>query len=514
MKNIKKNISSYKIDDKKRYNNICEFESGESSSISVNYSIEELIKDNKLDLNEIDHSHLESIRLSLTFGNKEINPQILLDRMTGMKSSIRKSINQKNNNINKNYIESILNEKDYKMNAMNVINTNKGLDIDNNKNIYIKAEDYYSEDDNSLNIKEYEYNNIDTDNSDSLKKNHFCFEKMRENENYKENQKILKKQNELFIQLLNDNENENNNHNIRKKQIIISNLNEDLNNLTEIDESKEKKKLNNYRKKAKYKKKESKIILGKNSSFKNIKNKKIHIPFNNHLTKNKSNKLSSYEKYNKNNKSLTNRNVINDTKNIILNNKKYNSNRNQRYYNNKKFMDIKYYTKVNSNKDNSKKGISLKNNYNSKKNSVNEHHNLMKLIPILKRNESAKSIFEPNLFYNSNKIKIQQNIYSSRKKEKDYNKFIFKNGKINNNKYKNISIPKDKKKISLNQNYKNKNYVGNNIPKITEESKNKKLNINNKKINNNVIKALKVLNKFLLKNHSFNVNVNKSLRKK
>ena len=87
-KKNKKNKNKLKINEF----NISDPEIG-NISISKNYSIEETLDSKNLNANGIDINTLKSIRISQTFGNKELNPQILLDRMAGIKSSFQ-NINQ------------------------------------------------------------------------------------------------------------------------------------------------------------------------------------------------------------------------------------------------------------------------------------------------------------------------------------------------------------------------------------------------------------------------------------
>ena len=101
-----------------------------------------------------------------------------------------------------------------------------------------------------------------------IKKNKNVYEENKEDIKYMENKKILLKQNELFVQFLGGN---GDNKNFRNKNIIISNLYEDLKNLTTNNESQaiqKNKKVNN-----------KKPILNENRSLKNIKYKIINMRF-------------------------------------------------------------------------------------------------------------------------------------------------------------------------------------------------------------------------------------------
>ena len=150
------------------YTNFIDYESNKNSSISIDYSIEEknnldkTQKCNIVNLENLDVNNLESIRLSLTFGNKDLNPQILLNRIQGIETPNKK---QKKTKIKKdiNNIKRKLQEKKYEINMINAINTYKGLDCDSNndKNIMVESEEVYSNQNDSLNIKEYE--NKDSD---------------------------------------------------------------------------------------------------------------------------------------------------------------------------------------------------------------------------------------------------------------------------------------------------------------------------------------------------------------
>lgn len=93
-------------------------------SNSKNYSIEETLETKNLNVNGIDLNALKSIRLSQTFGNEELNSQILLDGMAGIKPSNQKTKPDSLNNINDNEINII--KTLYKENTNNKnINTKK-----------------------------------------------------------------------------------------------------------------------------------------------------------------------------------------------------------------------------------------------------------------------------------------------------------------------------------------------------------------------------------------------------
>ena len=83
------------------YTNYIDYESNKNSSISIDYSIEEknnldkAQNSNIVNLENLDVNNLESIRLSLTFGNKDLNPQILLNRIQGIETPNKKQKKQK-----------------------------------------------------------------------------------------------------------------------------------------------------------------------------------------------------------------------------------------------------------------------------------------------------------------------------------------------------------------------------------------------------------------------------------
>ena len=217
-------------------------------SNSKNYSIEETLETKNLNVNGIDLNALKSIRLSQTFGNEELNSQILLDGMAGIKPSNQKTKPDSLNNINDNEINII--KTLYKENT-------------NNKNINTKKNNNYKEDE-IIYIKEYENNESENyrNSQENEKMNYEDFVK------YRENNKLLKQQNELFIEILDSNK-DNNKYNKNKRNIIISNLNEDLNYFT-VDKDIKTEIENN----------KDIINIQKFKSFKNFKNKDKNFPIN------------------------------------------------------------------------------------------------------------------------------------------------------------------------------------------------------------------------------------------
>ena len=187
-----------------------------NKSISKSYSIEETLDTKNLNVNGIDINTLKSIRLSQTFENEELNSEILLDGMAGIKSTNQNTKPDSFNNKN--------NDKINIFKALYKENIENNKNINNEKNYNYKGEEI-------IYIKEYENNenneseNYYRSNQENEKMNYEVFVK------YRENNKLLKQQNELFIELL-DNNKDYNKYNERNRNIIISNLNEDLNYYT------------------------------------------------------------------------------------------------------------------------------------------------------------------------------------------------------------------------------------------------------------------------------------------
>ena len=539
------------------YTNYIDYESSKSNnSISLDYSTIEKIKENKelkSNFENIDVNNLESIRLSLTFGNKDLNPQILLDRIKGIKCPEKKV--KKKKSIKKiHYIRKMLVEKEHEINVINAINSNKGLEIDNNdnKNIMVESEEHDSEENDSLNIKEYDKRDSEKFN---IKTNYNNNYEKTENEKRKEDEMLYKKQNELFVQLLDNNDSSHNN----KRNIIISNLYEDLNAVT--DNTKTKKRKSNGLKNYTPKKQKSKIY---DKKYKNIKKENLALDlsknnsFKNMNIKNRINKsLSKYltKKKLKNLNILQEKRVINKT--FINNNFKKNSFKLKMYNSNSTLNSIKHkftkhIDKINDNiikknktkiyyskeKDINKEkyiGKESNNNYNNfvsnshKKNSVNEYHNLLKLVQ-LKRNKSVRSAFDSNKSYikkrNENKY-INHHINNNSKNQNGMNIYKLKNNipidnKKNKNKIRN-SNRNLSKRIYTESNSQNSLNPINSFIKL-KNNLNKKLisQMNNKKLKLSINQILNECNKILLnskmatKNNSFNINKslnNKMIRK-
>ena len=439
--------------------NVSPFKSNGDNSISIDNSIEGLIDPNKLKLNEIDINNLESIRISHTFGNKERNSKILLDRMTSKQSP---KIDNRN--------------KDYEIKIINAINTNKGLDNynPNSSSIYYENE----EEDENLNI------NINSKNNDTGKFN------IKKNK-YEENKQLLKKQNAFFVELLDDNDNKK----VKDRNIIISNLYLDLNNL------KENKKVSKIIKNKKDNEKFS--INNKNGRYKKINN----IPINRDLRNNKMIKKYNTTRNKKqyNNYSINNRTMNNNIINIPIS--IYNNN-----LNSKVNHIIKFNYKLSNNNSTKKINNSLNkvNCYNIIKNQSNKkisntENNLNN--KSLKKSKSKYNLFKGTSLINKNKS--SKSIFLSNKKpHNSYKNVIIPIKKINNennnNKKKKNNIPiNNNKKINLNLKTFSKNISGNN-------SRNYYYKKNIISSNNNLIQLIKEYNKLLnnnkslTKNNSFN----------
>ena len=439
----------------------------------------------------------------------------------------------KKDNNNKNNIQKTLKDKEYEIKVINEINTNKGIDFDNNKKIYIKTEEYFSEDDDSLDIKEYDSNKDSEKFSINNNQNIKNIEKIEE-KRYKENKKLLEKQNVLFVQILggNDdnennenNENNKNNENGRKKKIIVSNLFGEIKNIETKNDSPKKQNYKKLEKKIKYnrnsiktkndiKNKNGNIMLIKNISLINIQNNKIkNIPVKKNLTKiKKQNKLPLNIQINQN---IIKRN--NNNNNININNKKYGlkyKNQNFTCGNNNKAIKYnehinnlnnyinqikKYYTKINTSKISTNK-----NNNNKKTYSVNEHNNLIKNIPLLNRNKSVKLCYGSNMPFYMPKNGIEY----KNKKEKINN---------NNNKYKKANIPIDRKKCIPNRNISKRMYTENNSTKnMKKNESNKFIFRSNRKPNDNdkniIYKNLNINKYSNLMSNSHNLTKNNSFK--
>jgi hypothetical protein len=533
------------------YTNYIDYESSKSNnSISLDYSTKEKDKEDKeqnSNFENIDVNNLESIRLSLILGNKDLNPQILLDRIKGIKRPEKNS--KKKKSIKKiHYIRKMLVENEHEINVINAINSNKGLEIDNNnnKNIMVESEEHNSEENYSLNIEEYDKRDSEKFN---IKNNYNNNYEKSENEKRKEDEMLYKKQNVLLVQLLDNNDSS---HKNNKKNIIISNLYEDLNVVT--DNTKTKKTKSNglkndtpkkpkskiYEKKYKNIKKENMALnLSKNDSFKNMNIKNMaNMSSSKYLTKNKLKNLKMLIQE----KKVINKTFINNNfKKLSFQLKMHNSNSTFNSIKHKftKHIDKindniikKYKTKIYSSKEkdkNKEKYIEKEcnNNYykrinnSHKKNSVNEHHNLLKLVQ-LKRNKSVRSTFASNKSYitirNENK-NISHHINNNSKNQNGMNIYKLKNNiPIDNKKNKNIIRNSNRnlsKRIYTESNNQNSLNPINSFIKLKINS-NKKLisQMNNKKLKLNINQILNECNKILLnskiatKNSSFNINRN------
>ena len=432
---------------------------GNNSSFLDNF-IEGKIESNKLQIKDLDVNNLESIRLSLSFRNKDSNSKILLEQM---KKNISPIHNPKKR----------LEDKDYKIKIINAINTNKGLDT-SNSNINIENDE---EEPLQINISE---NTNDDSEKFNIKNSNEENSIIRKKE---ENNRILEKQNNFILELL-----DNNNDNIKKdRKIIISNLYFDLNNLKENKKTLKKIGL-----------KLDKINTnenGKDIKKKHINNKKINIPIN---------------KIMKTCHSIRNIKVKqNESKNKALNkiiNYKLKSQKSKKNINNKINIVNNYY-QTNIYKSN-KENINMNNRNLNKNKSFNKKNDILKVTSLIKRNKSFKRIFlGPSNSCRNTVIPPIKNInYYKVKKEKSY---------INNenNKRKRINIPINNKKLNLT----NINHIA--YKKINRNTSNNcSKNKCNKKIiksHNNILQIIKeynnilINNKSLTKNNSFNFLFNK-----
>jgi hypothetical protein len=347
-----------------------------NKSISKSYSIEETLDSKNLNVNGIDINTLKSIRLSQTFESKELNSEILLDGMAGIKSS------------NQNTKPDLFNNK--KNDKINILKALYKENTENNKNINTEKNYNYKEEE-IIYIKEYENNdnneseNYYKSNQESEKMNYEVFVK------YRENNKLLKQQNELFIELL-DNNKDYNKYNKRNRNIIISNLNEDLNYFTVDQDAKTELKNN-----------KDNINTKKFKSLKNFKNKVKNVSINKTSARNKKSKKYSinekiyeYKNDNKrNNNKMFNKLVNINSNEMNKNNINSLKMKNDLFYFNNKF--IKY---LNSNKESKNKLTKNENSYkyniknNIKKkisiNIINVGPNLKNKKYNLKRNKSVK----------------------------------------------------------------------------------------------------------------------------
>jgi len=439
-------------------------------SISKNYSIEETLDSKNLNINGIDINSFKSIRLSQTFGNKELNSQILLDGMAGIKSDDQNNKNENDKEKEEmNIIKAIYKDKEKDKSNNKIIKTEK---INNNKGEEI------------IYIKEYENNESENLSQENEKMNYEVFVK------YRENNKLLKQQNELFIEILDGNK-DNKKYNKKNRNIIVSNLNEDLNYYT-INQDVKTDIENN----------KDNITTQKFKSLKNFKNKEKNVPINKISLRNKKSKKYSvnekiYESTNNNirnnNKKFNkfvnnNNNEINKTnnnsskiKNLDLSNRMlkylfyYNTKFIKNLSNNKESRN-KFSQNKNNNKNNSKKKGSI--NIINLGPNINVKYNL-------KRNKSVKSVFNKNnLSCNSSKdykmikktIK-KVNSINNNNKQKEI-KTNEKDEKSNNKNIKIKNIPTEFRKYCLNRNLSRKNIDNNNNLTLRNIKKNN-INISN-----------------------------------
>lgn len=514
--NIKKSDKFTKI------NNILKEASNTTSS---NNSIKKVINLNNL--NKLDLYQLESIRLSQTLENKDYNSQLLLDRMAGIKSSnknLKPTIYDENkNNKEKIYFESGFNEEEKNLNTINTLYTNKELEYKDNKNIYIKTEElssFNASNNNSIYIKENENNNTD---KKSYKQNETNYERDSikemsiEKKNYIKNNEILKQQNELFIQLLDTDKKHNSNRNV-----IISNLNNISNSITEGNECQKKHEVKNTENNDKNKEDKK---FAKYKSLNNFNNKFINkignIPLNKKTTKLIISKNNSVEENKKESYNITKKNktILKCTINLKSNFFQVKSNRSNKKSKNKsnnksnnKFQNnknVNYFANLNETIRKNNKLIKKKNSYNNVieyKSSINKTPNLLNRKFNYVSNNSVKSLVKKNkTVTNENQI-----LHIVKKKNNTTNKKNIKPLKSFSNKKNNISKPANNKtfknlnKISLVKKNKQVNLR-------TYLNKIKPLKIDNKKkdINITSIKMLSEYNKFfinskkMIKNNSF-----------
>ena len=524
------------------------------SSISLEYSTIENNKGSEVqntNFENINVNNLESIRLSLSFIKKDLNQQILLDRIRGIKSP-EQEVKKKKLNKNVLYAKEMLKDKEHEINVINAINSNKGLEMDNNdnKNIVIESVENNSEESDSINIKEYDKKDSEKFNIKNNYNNNY--EKI-ENEKRKEDEILYKKQNKLFVQILDDNDSSLENS---KRNIIISNLYEDLNVVTDNIKTKKEKSnglKNDSQKKPKSKISEKKNIkkenmaltLHKNNSFKNTNKKNIiNISSSKCMTKKKMNKLNTQTQAQEKrviNKIFKNNSFkkFNLKSKINNSNSTFNSIRHVFFKHIDKLNDniiTKYKTKIYISKEkdiNKEKYIGKESNnkYNNiinnshKKNSVNEHHNIIKQVQLLQSNKSVRSTFASNksstTIRNENKyINYHTNNNSKNKNKNGMNIDKLKNvipiyNKKNNNKSRNSNRNLRKRICKENNSQNSLNNPVNSFIKRNINS-NKKLisQMNNKKIKLNINQILNECNKILLnskittKNNSFKFNRN------
>ena len=447
-----------------------------NKSISKSYSIEETLDSKNLNVNGIDINTLKSIRLSQTFENKELNSEILLDGMAGIKSSNQ---NTKPDSFN--------NKNDDKINIFKSLYKES---TENNKNINTEKNYNYKEEE-IIYIKEYENN--DNNESENYYRNNKENEKMNYEDfvKYRKNNKLLKQQNELFIELL-DNNKDYNKYNKRNRNIIISNLNEALNYYTvnqdvntELGNNKDNintKKFKNFKNYVKIFS-NNKKSMRKKISKKYSMNEKIYEYSNNNNKRNNNKKFNKFVNNNSNEMNKTNNNSLKMKNFKMKNDLFYYNNKFIKYLNNNKESKKKFIKNENSYKYNNKNNIEKKASVNI----INIGPNLINVKSNLKRNKSVKSVFNKILSINSIKdykiikklVKKVDSTYNHKQKEKknieDEKSFNNKNTKI---KY----IPIEFKKYCFNRNLERNVFDNNNIT-FRNIKKNNINNINIEKSN-------------------------------
>ena len=481
------------------YKIISKLESNENMEISNDkeYSIEEIkITDNNGNNNNnniINVNKLESIRFSLIDDQSGFEPQILLDRMVGdkylpTKGKIgQKNELNKNENKNKFDFQKNIKENEYKINMINAINTNKGLDIVNDNNNFEENTIHYYDKDIYVNEDEDEDENENEDDDEERLLKKKC----------REQKKILKKQNELFVQLLNNTDGDNDNC----KKRIISNLNKDLTTLTTNNESQTKKNDEKNNNKNNNKNIQNQKYLNKNNSLKQLNNKIIKIPIN---FMNKSKKINKHHLSNRKKKE----NIIHSNNNNIIGIKKNCLKLNN--YNSTKVMNINK-SKLNIFNNNFTKNFTKtyltsenlsRNRKNVKQKNLNE--NLINSKTILMRNKSLKSIFltDKNIcdYYYNNKNKSLNQQIKKNNNNLTYNNYqsenkIIKKNNSSNNKMKKIKNPKENNKYSLNKKLNKKIYKDKDKDNIYKDKIKSLKTIGIKYINNSKNKTNDEINK-------------------
>ena len=462
----KKEYNNHIENNKSRLKIVSDLDSSEPEfdykSISKNYSIEETLdsKNLNININGIDINTLKSIRLSQAFGNKDLNPEILLDGMAGIKYSNQNTKPDSFNNTNDKY------ENNSKKNKKEIDFLKALYNKSNKKNVKTEKNSNYKEGEQIIYIKEYENNDNSDRSSQENEKKNFNFEDFVR---YRNNNKLLKQQNELFIEILDSNR-DCKKYNKKNRNIIISNLNEDLNYYTldqnaKADLENNKNNINT----KKFKNKIKNLPINKTSVI-NKKSKKYSINERIYETTNNK-KINKLVNNNNNGMNKTNNNSL-KIKNCKMIN--YNNNKSIKHLNNNKESK----SKLSKNGDSYKKinKINIK-----KKASIN-------IIPSIiintksnfKRNKSVKSFMNKNnLSTNSNKDykiikKIVKNVepINYKQKEKKTVEDSFK-------KY----IPSEYKKYCINRNLSRRNIDNNHNLTYRNIKKNNMNNANIEKSN-------------------------------